>query len=196
MVPIYFWGEAVYVSIAFNFFRHVLSLHQTSLVNSAAHLFGDKIYDKRIMSRKHTFTTAVTLGEAYHNYHHAFPWDYSASEFGWDKNYNPMTAIIDTAASFGLAWDRKKVTKRMVEERIRKYGDVDRLETVKRVPSNVIVDTAQGLLLLFWALWIIIALRFVFPRLPWDLHWSHLDRLALEPVKYIQELLAILQKTF
>lgn len=36
----------------------------------------------------------VALGEGWHNYHHAFPWDYKAAELG---NYraNITTAFID-----------------------------------------------------------------------------------------------------
>ena len=169
-VPWYFWNENLVVAFSFNLFRYTLSLHQTSLVNSAAHLFGKKIYDKRLMPTKHYFTTCVTMGEAYHNYHHAFPWDYSASEFGWDINYNPMTAVIDFAASLGMAWNCKKASTKLVEERIRKYGDIDRIEMASRKPFNIIIDTLNGILFLFWALWIILALKFVHNY--YSLNWS------------------------
>ncbi len=159
-VPWLLWGENLFVALAFNFFRYILSVHQTSLVNSAAHLFGEKVYDRRIASTKHSFTTAVSLGEAYHNYHHSFPWDYSASEFGWRVNYNPMTAVIDGAAALGLAWDLKKVSTGMVVERVGRWGDRDRVDTESRKPrAGVLLDTLQGVFWLFWALWVILLLK-------------------------------------
>lgn len=101
------------------------------------------------------------MGEAYHNYHHAFPFDYSASEFAWDVNYNPMTAFIDLCAALGLAWDRKQANRKLVEERIRKYGNADQLEVLTRQPKSVLVDTAIGVFWLLWALWTILVLKFL-----------------------------------
>ena len=50
----------------------------------------------------------------------------------------------------------------MVVERIRKYGDLERIEVHQRVPSNVLLDTIQCTFFLFWALWIILALKAVY----------------------------------
>lgn len=60
-------------------------------------------------------------GEGFHNYHHTFPYDYSASEFG--LNFNPTTWFIDVMCWLGLATDRKRATKPMVEARKAKTGD-------------------------------------------------------------------------
>lgn len=101
------------------------------------------------------------MGEAYHNYHHAFPWDYSASEFAWDVNYNPMTGFIDLCAMFNLAYDRKKASQRLVEDRIRKHGNLNLLDVVYRQPKSLLLDTLVGLVSLFWALWLALALRLI-----------------------------------
>lgn len=45
-VPWYFWGENYYYSWYVTLFRYTLSLHFTWLVNSAAHIWGTKPYDK------------------------------------------------------------------------------------------------------------------------------------------------------
>ena len=160
-VPCFLWNESFINATCLNLFRIALSLHQTALVNSAAHIWGSKPYDERIKPTENRFTTYVTMGEAYHNYHHAFPWDYSASEFRWDVNYNPMTAFIDLCAWLNLAWDRKKVDRKMIEERLRKYGNQQLMNVFDRQPKNLLLDTLFGLLTLFWALWVLLALRFL-----------------------------------
>lgn len=126
-------------------------------------MFGEQVYDKRIDPRYHKFSTYVTLGEAYHNYHHAFPFDYSTDEFGFRFNWNPMSACIDFCAWLGLAWDLKVASKRLVEERIRKHGDIKRIEAPSRQPTvGVVLDYLQGFVTLFWALWIILAFKCVY----------------------------------
>ncbi|XP_046916925.2 acyl-CoA desaturase [Dermatophagoides farinae] len=160
-VPCFLWNESFINATCLNLFRIALSLHQTALVNSAAHIWGSKPYDERIKPTENRFTTYVTMGEAYHNYHHTFPWDYSASEFRWDVNYNPMTAFIDLCAWLNLAWDRKKVDRKMIEERLRKYGNQQLMNVFDRQPKNLLLDTVFGLLTLFWALWVLLALRFL-----------------------------------
>lgn len=60
-------------------------------------------------------------GEGFHNYHHAFPYDYSASEYRYHINFT--TFFIDCMALLGLAYDRKKVSKAAVLARIKRTGD-------------------------------------------------------------------------
>lgn len=45
-VPVYFWGETWFNAWYINLFRYALTLNVTWLVNSAAHLYGHKPYDK------------------------------------------------------------------------------------------------------------------------------------------------------
>jgi stearoyl-CoA desaturase (delta-9 desaturase) len=46
-VPWYFWNERFEVSwYVCNMLRYFLTLHGTCLVNSAAHIFGTRPYDK------------------------------------------------------------------------------------------------------------------------------------------------------
>lgn len=82
-VPVYFWNESIYLAVCGNFARYFLSLHQAWFVNSAAHLWGKQPFDKRIQPRECDWVSWLSMGEGYHNYHHAFPYDYSASELGW-----------------------------------------------------------------------------------------------------------------
>ncbi|XP_064458048.1 acyl-CoA Delta-9 desaturase-like [Ornithodoros turicata] len=102
-------------------FRYVLSLHVTWLVNGVAHLWGTRPYDKSIAPAENILVSAVAAGEGFHNYHHAFPWDYSTSEMGW--KWNITTMFIDAMAALGLAYDLKTASKSMVQDRINRTGD-------------------------------------------------------------------------
>ena len=64
----------------------------------------------------------AAIGEGYHNYHHAFPYDYSTSE--WGPSINMTTIIIDLFAALGLAYDRKQVSQEAIECVRRRIGDL------------------------------------------------------------------------
>lgn len=67
------------------------------------------------------YVSMFGLGEGWHNYHHTFPWDYRASEFG--QYFNLSTILIDYFADQGWVWDRKSATQAMVLNRVTKRGD-------------------------------------------------------------------------
>ncbi len=46
-------------------------------------------------------TYAVTLGEGWHNLHHAYPYHYVSSEFGDFAQFNPTKFFIDCMTSVG-----------------------------------------------------------------------------------------------
>ena len=100
--------------------RYVLSLHATWLVNSAAHLWGTRPYDKSMNPAENMFVSIGAIGEGFHNYHHAFPHDYSTSEHG--PFFNMTTCFIDVWAALGLVSDRRKMTSKMVEARRERTG--------------------------------------------------------------------------
>ncbi|XP_047357951.1 acyl-CoA Delta-9 desaturase-like isoform X1 [Vespa velutina] len=123
LVPIYFWNEtflnSYFISVVF---RYVFTLNTTWLVNSAAHLFGNKPYDKYINPSENKGVAMMALGEGWHNYHHVFPWDYKTSELG-NYRYNITTAFIDFFAKIGWAYDLKSVSKDTIKSRVLKSGD-------------------------------------------------------------------------
>ncbi|EFA05209.1 acyl-CoA Delta(11) desaturase-like [Tribolium castaneum] len=122
-VPWYFWGERFVVSwYVCSMFRYCLTLHGTCLVNSAAHIYGNRPYDKNILPTQNLLVSYITNGEGFHNYHHAFPWDYKAAELG-SYYGNWSTAFIDFMARIGWAYDLKSVPLAMVEKRVKRTGD-------------------------------------------------------------------------
>lgn len=65
---------------------------------------------------------ALAFGEGWHNYHHAFPWDYKAAELG-NYRLNMSTALIDFCAKLGLAYDLKVASPELVKRRALRTGD-------------------------------------------------------------------------
>ncbi|XP_065209499.1 acyl-CoA Delta-9 desaturase-like [Planococcus citri] len=123
VVPVYFWGESW--SNAWHIaaiFRYTFFLNITWLVNSAAHMWGDKPYDRYINPCENKGVAFATLGEGWHNYHHVFPWDYKTAELG-DYSLNPTTAFIDFFTKIGWAYDLKTVSAEMVKKRVERTGD-------------------------------------------------------------------------
>ena len=67
------------------------------------------------------FVCLLLAGEGFHNYHHTFPYDYATSEFGYKLNIT--AAFIDLMCFLGLASDRKKVSKELIQSRVKRTGD-------------------------------------------------------------------------
>ena len=122
VIPWYFWGESAWTAYFIcGILRYTIGLNVTWCVNSVAHMWGNKPYDQHISPAENLFVTVGAIGEGYHNYHHSFPQDYSASEFGW--NVNPSTLFIDTMAWLGQVTYRKKMTAEIIERRKQRTGD-------------------------------------------------------------------------
>ncbi|XP_043495548.1 acyl-CoA Delta-9 desaturase-like [Polistes fuscatus] len=126
-IPVYFWGEGVMYAWHATVTRYILSVNITWLVNSAAHMWGIKPYDSTITPTEIPAVSFLAFGEGWHNYHHVFPWDYKAAEFG-NYKVNFTTAIIDSFAKIGWAYDLKTVSHEMIEKRACRTGDGTRYQ--------------------------------------------------------------------
>nr|UFI01025.1 fatty-acyl-CoA desaturase EcauDES6 [Cadra cautella] len=117
------WGESLWNAyFVCAIFRYVYVLNVTWLVNSAAHAWGSKPYDKNINPVETRPVSLVVLGEGFHNYHHTFPWDYKTAELG-DYSLNFSKLFIDAMAKIGWAYDLKTVSSDVVEARVKRTGD-------------------------------------------------------------------------
>nr|CAH7717153.1 unnamed protein product [Callosobruchus chinensis] len=121
-IPWYFWGENWWVTWYVTIARYTLSLNFTWLVNSAAHIWGTKPFDKNINPTENKFVAVAAFGEGWHNFHHVFPWDYKAAELG-NYRMNFSTAFLDFMAYIGQAYDLKTVSEDMVKRRVKRTGD-------------------------------------------------------------------------
>ena len=103
------WGEGLLCSFFVGgCLRYSIVLHSSWLVNSAAHIYGSRPYDKTINPADNLYVSALSGGEGWHNWHHKFPYDYAGSEFGAHQKYNPTKVFIDVCAWLGLVSDRKR----------------------------------------------------------------------------------------
>ncbi|KOB63425.1 Delta 11 desaturase [Operophtera brumata] len=120
LIPL-LWGESLWVAWHMNLARYILSLHPIFLVNSAAHKWGNKPYDRSIAPSQNIGVSIANLGEGFHNYHHTFPFDYRAAELG--NIFNPTTKFIDLFAWLGWAYDLKTASHDLVTNRAKRTGD-------------------------------------------------------------------------
>ena len=90
--------------------RYVVVLHATWCVNSVAHFYGDHPYDNNSWPAENPFVSIGAIGEGWHNWHHKYPFDYAASEYGITKQFNPTKLMIDMFYYMGLASDLKRAT--------------------------------------------------------------------------------------
>jgi stearoyl-CoA desaturase (delta-9 desaturase) len=87
------------------FFRTVLGLHSTWLVNSATHMWGSRRFSTGDTSKNSFWVALLTFGEGWHNNHHAYPQS-SRHGLAWyevDINWYAIAVM----RKLGLAWDVK-----------------------------------------------------------------------------------------
>lgn len=76
---------------------------------------------RSILPVETTSALFMGVGEGWHNYHHAFPFDYKAAELGTPWNFTRQ--IIDFCARRGWVYDLREVSPEMVKRRIKRTGD-------------------------------------------------------------------------
>lgn len=143
----HFWGEnfwnGFFVAGAL---RYICVLHFTWFVNSAAHLMGDHPYDVLSYPAENPFVSFCSVGEGWHNWHHKYPFDYAASEFGISSQFNPSKLFIDIMAMFGQVWDRKRGTAAWTMGRARRERDLANGVPLPKAPPRpweVTADTKK-----------------------------------------------------
>ena len=91
--------------------RYCFVLHCTWSVNSLAHMYGTQPYDPKAATSENPLVAFLSVGEGWHNWHHAYPYDYAASEYGTMLGkWNPSKDVIDGLAGLGLVKNRKRAT--------------------------------------------------------------------------------------
>jgi stearoyl-CoA desaturase (Delta-9 desaturase) len=116
--------------------RYCIVLHFTWLVNSAAHLMGDHPYDVLSYPAENPFVSLCAMGEGWHNWHHKYPFDYAASEFGVSSQFNPSKLLIDMLAAVGLVWGRKRGTSAWTMGRARRDRDLQNGIPLPKAPPR------------------------------------------------------------
>ncbi|KAL7027394.1 hypothetical protein ACKWTF_005426 [Chironomus riparius] len=125
VVPVYLGilcGESFTTVWNRNLFRYIIILNFVWCVNSVAHIWGMKPYDKNISPTDSRLVGFIALGEGWHNYHHVFPWDYRTGESP-NYRYNLSSAFIDFCAWMGWATELKTVPTDIIRKRVLRTGD-------------------------------------------------------------------------
>jgi stearoyl-CoA desaturase (delta-9 desaturase) len=63
----------------------------------------------------------VTVGEGWHNFHHTFPSDYRAAEYG--QIYDLTTMAIESLQNLGSAYDLRQTPQYLVNKWVKNFGD-------------------------------------------------------------------------
>jgi stearoyl-CoA desaturase (delta-9 desaturase) len=87
--------------------RIFLMHHATFSINSLCHFFGRRPFRTSDESRNLAWLAPITLGESWHNNHHAFP---TSSRHGLGRRQlDPSAWLIDALERANLAWDVVRV---------------------------------------------------------------------------------------
>jgi len=101
-IAMYLWEETFINALCIcGAAKSFLAIHMHGMVGSVCHSFGQRTYNARISATDNPFVQYFVVGEAYHNFHHTFPYDYAICELG--KTFNFSKWFIDACAYFKLA---------------------------------------------------------------------------------------------
>ena len=93
------WGGVV---------RVLLVHHATFSINSLCHFFGRRPFATRDESRNLAWLAAITMGESWHNNHHAFPTSARHGLTWWQLD--PGAWVISALERTRLAWDVVRIS--------------------------------------------------------------------------------------
>jgi len=112
-VILYAIGGPVYVLWGV-FFRVVIGLHATWMVNSITHLWGSRRFATRDLSTNNLFVAMLTFGEGWHNNHHAHPTSarHGLTWYEVDLNWYGIWLL----KKLGLAWQIQTVKLKEIQQ--------------------------------------------------------------------------------
>jgi stearoyl-CoA desaturase (Delta-9 desaturase) len=107
----FLWGGLV---------RLFLSYHFVNGIDSVTHIFGTRPFVNRDESTNNVWMVLPTLGEGWHNNHHAFP---GSAMFGlrWWQ-IDPGGLFIRALEKFGWAWNVQVPAPNAIAERVRAHS--------------------------------------------------------------------------
>jgi len=88
--------------------RVVFVNHMTFLINSLSHTWGRQTYSNRCTARDNAVLAWLTFGEGYHNFHHAFQYDYRNGVKAW--HFDPTKWCIWLLHKVALAKRLRRVS--------------------------------------------------------------------------------------
>jgi len=109
------WGGLVRV-----FLLH----HVTWSINSVCHFFGRRRFDIEDESRNVFWLAPVSMGEAWHHNHHAFPTSAFHGLRFWERIADPTGLLISMLERLGLIWNVVRISpERQAAKLVRRASD-------------------------------------------------------------------------
>jgi stearoyl-CoA desaturase (delta-9 desaturase) len=104
----FLWGAMVRLFVCDHLIWHI---------NSVLHTFGKRRFQTGDESRNGYFMSIITLGESFHNNHHAFP---GSADFGlgWHRP-DPAYWVLKLMEQFGWVWDVRVPSKQRIQQKTR-----------------------------------------------------------------------------
>ena len=114
------WTGALLGLIWGGLLRVFLGQQSVAFINSVCHIWGSRPF--RGLgggeSRNNAVVAILTLGEGWHNNHHAFPY---AANFGLEWwQFDPLGGLLRALAWIGIVWDLKRPAAGLIQEALKK----------------------------------------------------------------------------
>jgi stearoyl-CoA desaturase (delta-9 desaturase) len=103
-------GTAVTALLWGGFVRVFLLHHVTWSINSICHFFGRKRFAIEDESRNVFWLAPLSMGEAWHHNHHAFPTSAFHGLRPWERLADPTGLVIAGLEKLGLVWNVVRVS--------------------------------------------------------------------------------------
>ena len=103
-------GTALTALLWGGFVRIFLLHHVTWSINSVCHFFGRKRFDVEDESRNVFWLAPLSMGEAWHHNHHAFPTSAFHGLAFWERMADPTGLLISLLEKLGLVWNVVRVS--------------------------------------------------------------------------------------
>ena len=103
-------GTALTALLWGGFVRVFLLHHVTWSINSVCHFFGRKRFDIDDESRNVFWLAPLSMGEAWHHNHHAFPTSAFHGLRFWERIADPTGLVIALLEKLGIVWNVVRVS--------------------------------------------------------------------------------------
>jgi stearoyl-CoA desaturase (Delta-9 desaturase) len=103
-------GTALTAVLWGGFVRVFLLHHVTWSINSVCHFFGRRRFDVEDESRNVFWLAPLSMGEAWHHNHHAFPTSAFHGLRFWERIADPTGLVIAMLEKLGIVWSVVRVS--------------------------------------------------------------------------------------
>jgi stearoyl-CoA desaturase (delta-9 desaturase) len=111
-------GTALTALLWGGFVRVLLLHHITWSINSVCHFFGRRRFDVEDESRNVFWLAPLSMGEAWHHNHHAFPTSAFHGLRFWERMADPTGLVISLLEKLGIVWNVVRVSPERQEAKL------------------------------------------------------------------------------